>query len=42
MKKKTIITIPAKKERRHFAPPTKVIPDKKKKGNKDACRKKED
>jgi len=42
MKKKITITIPAKKERRHFAPPTKVIPDKKKKGNKDACRKKED
>lgn len=36
---KITITIPAAKQRRHFAPPVKVIPNKKKQSNKQACRK---
>ena len=37
--KKITLTIPAKKPRLHFAPPVKVIPDKKKAQNRKACRK---
>lgn len=39
---KTItITLPPKKERRHFAPAVRVIPDKKKIAQKKACRSRE-
>jgi len=38
MNAKLVITIPAKKERRHWAKPVQVIPNKKKAANKKACR----
>jgi hypothetical protein len=37
-KMKITITLPPKKQRIRFAPSTKVIPDKKKKQNKQSCR----
>jgi hypothetical protein len=36
--KKIILTIPPAKDRKIFAPVTKVIPNKKKKAQKNACR----
>jgi hypothetical protein len=39
MKEKITITIPVKKERRHWAKPVQVIPNKKKAAQKRACRK---
>lgn len=37
--KKITITLPPKKQRQHFAPATKVIPDKKKEQKRKECRK---